>query len=97
MCEPNRERGLVEDGNDKGGMGGTGDVGDVARGVVEGDRDKPGAGVRDRGLSSSTSGRFPKPPAPGEAFIFILFNSERKFWHSVAFSWKAVRCLQTMS
>ena len=52
MCEPNRERGLADDRNDKGGMGGTGDVGDVARGVVEGERDKLGAGVRDRGLSS---------------------------------------------
>ena len=72
---------------------GCGEVGEVARGDVDGGL---GTGVEasERGGEvSSTVGRAPRPRVPAATFILSLFISERKVWHSCVFCVKAARCL----
>ena len=74
------------------GKGG-GDVGDMARGDVDGGL---GTGVEasERGGEvSSTVGRAPSPRVPAATFIFSRFISERKVWFSCVFCENADRCL----
>jgi hypothetical protein len=87
-CAVNLERGdwFVE----KGG----GDVGDMARGEVDGGL---GTGVEasERGGEvSSTVGRAPRPRVPAATFIFSRFISDRKVWFSCVFCVNADRCLE---
>jgi hypothetical protein len=71
-----------------------GDVGDMARGEVDGGL---GTGVEasERGGEvSSTVGRAPRPRVPAATFIFSRFISERKVWYSCVFCANADRCLE---
>jgi len=71
-----------------------GDVGDMARGEVDGGL---GTGVEasERGGEvSSTVGRAPRPRVPAATFIFSRFISERKVWFSCVFCENADRCLE---
>jgi hypothetical protein len=71
-----------------------GEMGEVARGDVEGGL---GTGVEARergGEVSSTVGRAPRPRVPAATFILSLFISARSVWHSCVFCAYADRCLE---